>query len=196
MLGWSRQPGESARAFQAFEHYRDLGPERSVTKVAQALDKSRTLIGRWSSEHDWVSRVEGLEARDAMLQHDAVQEHLRARAEDHAKRETKLRERALEVRERAMDKAQQMLRSPLYRQERRVEMDGEEVTLIMNPAGWTLTTAANLYHLSQNRPGLTEDEIEAVGTLDFSNLSEDEIIKLMDLEAKIVVLPPDQGGGR
>lgn len=36
-----------------------------------------------------------------------------------------------------------------------------------------------------------EDEIEAVGTLDFSNLSEDELIQLLELEGKIEVRPPD-----
>ncbi len=36
----------------------------------------------------------------------------------------------------------------------------------MKPANWTLSTAVNLYNLSQNNAGLTQEELEAVGDLD------------------------------
>lgn len=54
---WERQKGESAQAYEAFVTYRDMGAERSVTKVAQSLNKSRGLIGRWSSQWNWTERV-------------------------------------------------------------------------------------------------------------------------------------------
>ena len=43
---WERQKGESEKAYEAFAAYRDMGPERSITKVSQSLNKTRTLIGR------------------------------------------------------------------------------------------------------------------------------------------------------
>ena len=50
---WERQPEESTQAFEAFTVYRE---ERSITRVAQKLDKSRTVVGKWSSQWNWVDR--------------------------------------------------------------------------------------------------------------------------------------------
>lgn len=53
---WERQPNESAKAFEAFDLYCKLGEERSIRKVAQKLNKSTQLLGRWSSQWNWVNR--------------------------------------------------------------------------------------------------------------------------------------------
>jgi hypothetical protein len=55
---WDRRDGEGTEAFEAFKLYRDMGESRSVIKVGQECDKNRTLIGRWSSEFDWVDRAQ------------------------------------------------------------------------------------------------------------------------------------------
>lgn len=65
---WDRQKGESARAFEAFLVYLQMGPERSVRAVAQKLSKSYTLAGRWSSTYHWVERCR---AWDNYLQREA-----------------------------------------------------------------------------------------------------------------------------
>lgn len=54
---WERQEGESTKAFEAFCVYRDLGVQRSIAKVVQTLGKSKALMERWSSNHDWVERA-------------------------------------------------------------------------------------------------------------------------------------------
>lgn len=54
---WERQQGESAQAFEAFTTYLEMGTERSIRKVGQKLDKSRTQIGKWSSTWNWQERV-------------------------------------------------------------------------------------------------------------------------------------------
>lgn len=54
---WERQPEETPKAYAAFCEYRDMGAERSLDKVATKLNKSSTLIARWSSKYKWVERV-------------------------------------------------------------------------------------------------------------------------------------------
>lgn len=54
---WERQQGESEKAYEAFALYRDMGSERSLRAVTEQLNKSLTLIARWSSKWNWPERV-------------------------------------------------------------------------------------------------------------------------------------------
>ena len=56
-MPWDRQENESAKAFEAFCEYRNMGIQRSVRKVARELGKSETLMARWSTNYDWVERA-------------------------------------------------------------------------------------------------------------------------------------------
>lgn len=57
LQSWERQEGESTPAYTAFAVYRSLGNRRSLDAVAEQLNKSRTLIARWSARYTWVERV-------------------------------------------------------------------------------------------------------------------------------------------
>ena len=72
---WEQQVGESAKAFEAFAIYRDMGVERSLRKVAQRLNKSLTQIAEWSSNKNWVERVAAWDAEQDRI---ARQEQLKA----------------------------------------------------------------------------------------------------------------------
>lgn len=72
---WEQQPGESAKAFEAFAIYRDMGVERSVRKVTQRLNKSLTLIGKWSSRYNWPERAR---AYDRELDRQAREQAVRS----------------------------------------------------------------------------------------------------------------------
>ena len=76
MNAWDRQDGESQEAFHAFATYRDLGPRRrSHTNVADGLEVSTTIIGRWSGAHDWVNRCKFWDAHlDGIAQSEAEQQ--------------------------------------------------------------------------------------------------------------------------
>lgn len=78
---WERQPGESSRAFKAFQMYLDMGEERSLRKLAEKLVTEWGVTGayvgqieRYSSRFGWVARVDAFDeaywaARRAKRQH-------------------------------------------------------------------------------------------------------------------------------
>jgi len=63
---WERQNNESSKAYAAFCVYRDLGPERSLEKVRQNLDKPRTRkwLGEWSVKYNWVERAQAYDFKN------------------------------------------------------------------------------------------------------------------------------------
>ena len=66
-------PRESAKAFEAFCAYRDMGPGRSVAKVGHAVGKSTTLMARWSGQWAWVARAARWDADTAVKVAEAQQ---------------------------------------------------------------------------------------------------------------------------
>lgn len=81
--------GETPRAFSAFTVYRDLGPDRSLARAAEAFYRGRTAakvrqLETWSSRHRWRDRVAAYDRwLDAQLVARRREEHL-AMAERHA----------------------------------------------------------------------------------------------------------------
>ncbi len=54
---WERQPGESAKAYNAFRLYRDAMEKRTLAKVAQTLGCSSTNVERWARRWAWTQRT-------------------------------------------------------------------------------------------------------------------------------------------
>jgi len=92
---WERQKGESAKAFEAFTIYLEMGDERGIRAVAQRLDKSRTLIGRWSATYRWVERAAAYDADVQRRVHAAAVKKKKKMAERHISIALKLQEKAL-----------------------------------------------------------------------------------------------------
>ena len=55
---WERQPGESAKAYNFFCRYRDMGYERSYAKVAREVGKAHITIAKMANRWNWVKRVQ------------------------------------------------------------------------------------------------------------------------------------------
>ncbi len=80
---WERREGESAQAFQAFAAYRDMGAQRSITKVAQKLGKSRELIGRWSSSWNWRARADAWDDETDRLSREELKKGITEMRKNH-----------------------------------------------------------------------------------------------------------------
>lgn len=56
-LPWERQKGESGRAFSNFAEYRDLGPHRSIAKVAAFRKLHPSTLEEQSRKYRWIERA-------------------------------------------------------------------------------------------------------------------------------------------
>ena len=70
---WDRQQGETSKAYEAFCIYRDMGIQRSLGKVAEVLQKSETLMGRWSGANKWVKRAAAWDDEQERIEREAAQ---------------------------------------------------------------------------------------------------------------------------
>ena len=96
---WEQQPGESAKAFEAFAIYRDMGVERSVRKVTQRLNKSLTLIGKWSSRYNWPERARAYDRDLDRQAHAQAVRDVRSMTNRHIRIAMQLQAKALEAQE-------------------------------------------------------------------------------------------------
>lgn len=122
---------ESAKAYEAFKLYAEMGPERSLEAVAQKCIKSVSLIRRWSVQHSWVERAQT---------YDAAQDEIRQRAREKAlaSEEEKWARRQLEMADKLYDKAEQMLKFPLATTR---TVDGHTE---VHPARWQMRDAGSI----------------------------------------------------
>jgi tRNA A37 threonylcarbamoyltransferase TsaD len=50
---WDKQANESAKAYQRFAQYRDIGAGRSLRKLAKDLELSPSTLAEISTKHEW-----------------------------------------------------------------------------------------------------------------------------------------------
>lgn len=94
---WERQQGESEKAFEAFQLYRDMGLKRSCNDVYTRLSKSRQLISRWKTQWNWDSRAIAYDNYlDAEARKEAVK-NLKSMTKRHIKLSMQLQAKALEA---------------------------------------------------------------------------------------------------
>lgn len=199
---FDREPYETTKAFEAWTIYRELGAQRSLKKTAE-LYYGRTSnvrqLQRWSSRFNWVERARACDVEREMLRRSAVEEYLATQAEDHAEREGRIAEILLTVREEAAKQVLSIVRWPLSEQRiLQEDEDGNEITVILMPAKWSMNTALGMARLAAGAvPGLApvrEDSDEADAEWDLSALSEEEIQTFLALSQKICAQGKKQPG--
>lgn len=77
---------ESPRAYAARVEYVTMGPKRSLEVLTQKWSKSRSLVGRWSTQYDWVEHARQYDDQVAYLTVQAAASAYREHVEEHRKR--------------------------------------------------------------------------------------------------------------
>jgi hypothetical protein len=58
---WNKRGDESAKAFEAFNLYLELGAQRTVVKVSEKCGKHVSMLYRWSRRYQWDARCDAWE---------------------------------------------------------------------------------------------------------------------------------------
>jgi len=115
-LIFEQQPRESNKAFAAFSLYLSLGAERGLREVARKLDKSLTVVGKWSVKFDWPARVAAYDAHLAVVEREAIEAVARAKGPQWEARTQQLRETEWAMHEQAIAAAKRGLDEYLKRE--------------------------------------------------------------------------------
>ena len=153
-------PTESAKAYAAFVAYCELGPGRGVRDVAQQLGKSATLIGRWSAQHSWQSRVAEYDRAIALERADDLRQHRRAEVERLRQQNT---DDATALRTLARGLLGKLAKKIAVLSED--DIDTKEIAPLLRTLSTTLTTATNL---DASALGITDllQHLDSHGTVD------------------------------
>jgi len=91
---WDRRPRESARAYEAFRRYRDLGPLRTIEALVGDPDRRETLAA-WCRRNDWKDRAEAWDAETHRAEDARRLEALRTMHDVHARTGRAIQQKAL-----------------------------------------------------------------------------------------------------
>lgn len=186
---WERQPGETPKAYLAFQAYRDMGlGNRSVRRCAKQLGyTAHTAIARWMFKHDWVERVQAYDDFLDMERRSAVEDNERRRAIEIAERNRVVDEGYTEVRELMLQKALAIWKWPLERVEH-VETyeDGRPKITILRPARWSFNTGVNIAERLDPSPERTFEM-----TVDLSKATDEQLERIANGEDPTRVLGGD-----
>jgi hypothetical protein len=76
---WERQPCDTPKSWAAFQIYRDAGPDRSMSSIAEQVGVKTKLLLRWSSRYAWVMRTDAYDNHLSMIKQDMVQRAISVR---------------------------------------------------------------------------------------------------------------------
>src|SRR4051812_28075871 len=123
-LKFEQQEKESDKAFLAFSLYLNLGPERSLAKVAEKLGRSKRLMEKWSLRTNWPERVAAYNAHMAVVEREVAEALTRAKGVDWAKRYAELREAEWEERKKLVEFAAEVRRRWMARGDKCGTLEG------------------------------------------------------------------------
>jgi hypothetical protein len=141
-MSYERLPGESARAFNAFRIFRDLGADRTVNKVRISLgkpDQHLAQLQKWSSQFAWLARAA---LYDAWIDRMRRQEMEASIPLWEGRRQDALRHN-LELCAKLRERVEKMMEFPLTKERVESRSDGR-TTVYVVPAGWSWSSITSM----------------------------------------------------
>lgn len=181
---WERMEGESAKAFEAFRIYRDMGPERNLRAVGERLGKSRAIIERWSSSNQWVERARAYDNDLERAAHQEALKSVREMQKRHISIAAQLQNKALL----ALQKTKPEHMKPgelLSFMKEAAKLERETRSDIVESYEKTHGGGSPNSRKGVARSGQKESGPVGGGELDMSNLSDEELVDLERLLEKL-----------
>lgn len=195
MRAFERLEGEGTRAYNAFQRYLELGPERTLALAADAVygrttkGKRRTAPGtirKWAEAFDWHARAQAWDDLLTMVRLEGIEDAEREKSESLAERNQKLDEDILHLKELLIPRLKQMAQFPLVRTTKTND-EGTEITHV-HPARWSFNTLVNAIGVLREIPdpdGASVVINMGKGEPDLSVLSDEELEQLADINEKL-----------
>lgn len=147
---WERRTDESARAYEAFSAYRDLGPSRTfiaayrkVTGKADASSGDADYYGKWAKKYDWQERAAKYDdyldsmkrsQTEAVIVESALKEAVDGDSVQVWKARSRiLRNQQWEIGQAFLKQAKEMIEYPIV-QQKVITPDGQ--TIVIQPIRW------------------------------------------------------------
>jgi len=138
----TRLPMESAKAYEAFRVYCELGGTRSQAKTASKLGKNTTTIAQWSSRWQWIERIRAWDDEQREIQRQADAIAALEYAKENQKRQREVMEKTWMIQEKMTEKFLQMMAFPVVKVESKPDANG--VTKIYMPGPWRFGDAIKM----------------------------------------------------
>jgi hypothetical protein len=96
---WLKLPEETSRQYAAFCLYRDMGPERSISDVANVWSDSgaTSRLNEWSSKYNWVDRASSYDEHIDEIKRARNEEAIIEMSARHVKYSIQVQEKAIEA---------------------------------------------------------------------------------------------------
>lgn len=189
---WEKQPGETAKAYEAFMVFVRLpyetvagvasGVTRSEREVGRKMGKSHTLINRWARQWGWIARADAYDLEMQRVEHEEQVARHRAWVKQAGQNLSGVRDDAQMIYKLLFERAAAMLQSPLYiTTEEEVEDEDVVVKTIM-PAGWNFNTIPRLLHAFVQMAAITTaqggDWDALTKLIDYEALTDEQIERI------------------
>lgn len=74
---YEKLESETAKAYEAFCMYRDMGPTRTLERLREKIGGSGRHLQTWSYTHDWIKRVEVYDTEQEAIARQILEEENR-----------------------------------------------------------------------------------------------------------------------